>query len=81
MAINTKVIKPTAIIGVTALGVLYKGSKNSTHNTAQTWEVVNTYLKANPKCTRAQLFTHLQVERNHACFVTYALGRGWLAAK
>ena len=81
MSINTKAIPATAIVSVSKSGAAYKGSANSTHNTAATWELVQQHIKANPKCTRAQLFTLLQTERNHACFVAYALGRGWLSAK
>lgn len=81
MAINTKAIPANAVLQVTPKGALYTGNTGSMHNTALTWASVQAHLKANPNTTRAQLFTHLQSTRNHACFVAYALGRGWLAPK
>ena len=77
---NTKEIAPTAIVAI-AKGCTYKGNANSQDNTAATWELVQSHLKANKSCTRQELFKLLQVERNHASFVRYALGRGWLVAK
>jgi len=66
---------------VTKKGAAYQGNAGSTHNTARTWQTVQAFLAANPKATRAQLFTHLQTTHNHGCFVAYALSRQWLAAK
>ena len=79
--VNTKAIPANAVMVVTKSGAAYKGNPNSTHNTAATWQLVQKHLKANPKTTRSQLFTLLQSERNHACFVQYALGNGWLGVK
>jgi len=78
---NTKEIATTAIVTITKKGQTYRGNPNSRDNTAATWELVKTHLAANPKTTRGELFTLLQTERNHASMVTYALSRGWLAAK
>ena len=78
---QTRNIPATAIVSVTSKGAKYSGNAGSTHNTAATWALVQAHLKANPKCTRGQLFKLLQAERNHGCFVAYALSSGWLAAK
>ena len=77
---QTKTIPATAIVSI-AKGCTYKGNANSQDNTALTWKLVQSHLAENPKTTRGQLFSLLQVERNHASFVRYALGRGWLVAK
>jgi len=77
---ETKSVKTTDVMAVTAKGHKYVGSEKSTHNTAATWELTKKFL-ANGKRTRGELFSYLQKERNHACFVTYALSRGWIAVK
>jgi len=77
---QTKNIPTTAIVTI-AKGCTYQGTVNSQDGTAATWQLVQKHLAANPKTTRGQLFTLLQTNRNHASFVRYALGRGWLVAK
>ena len=78
---QTRNIPQTAVMVVTKKGLNYMGNTGSTHNTARTWQTVQTFLAANKSATRAQLFTHLQAQHNHGCFVAYALSSGWLAAK
>lgn len=83
---QTKNIPATAIMVVTKKGAAYTGNSGSMHNTARTWVWVQAHLAKNPTTTRGQLFTTLQntngkLPFSHPCFVRYALGAGWLAAK
>ena len=78
---QTTTIAGNAILQVTKKGAIYTGNAGSRHNTARTWGLVQKHLKAHPKTTRQQLFALLQTQYNHACFVQYALQRGWLAPK
>lgn len=78
---HTRTIAADAVLKLGAKAEKYKGREDSTHNTAKTWEMTKAYLASHPKCTRKQLFDYLREERNHGCFVTYALSRDWLAVK